>query len=62
MGLKSKDVLIKDTQRRRESEMKTRVESHKSRKPSQPTALGGYKRRGIESPPGSLEGVQPSVT
>ena len=37
-------------------------ESHKSRKPSQPTALGGYKRRGIDSPPGSLEGVQPSVT
>jgi len=41
VGLKIKDVLIKDTQRRRESEMKTRVESHKSRMPSQLTALGG---------------------
>lgn len=41
MGLKSKAVLIKDTQRRRESEMKTRVECHKSRTPSQATALGG---------------------
>lgn len=41
MGLKSKDVFVRDTQRRRESEMKTRVESHKSKKTSQPTALGG---------------------